>query len=216
MRKIWVLILSVICVQIAGRYYAHFWIVDHFYWLPFLLRFGLPLALILFYFRFSFKDLGLGLPQMSRAAWVWTFIALGLIPVVVSFVRFSDSYLAAYPQYVNDRVSEWDRILRFTNFTLSTFFSWAFLHRVFLLGGIRILLQERAVPEKLASTIAILWTASFEILYHLIKPDLEAWGLVLFAPLMCWMAVKTKSVWLPTFLHLYLEACFIFTLIFLV
>ena len=165
------LIIAVLLVQVVSRYHLDWWVTDHFYWVPFILRFLVPVVLVQFYFHFSWRDLGLGLPQMSRSAWIWTLAAIILIPLIVSTVRWSSSYTGAYPQYVDDSVSVYDRLQRFGFFTLSTFFAWAFLHRAFLLGGLRLLLQtEGKMKERMAVGIAILWTMSFEVIYHLMKP----------------------------------------------
>jgi len=216
-KKICVLILAVLLVQVVARYHLNWLVTNNFYWVPFILRFVVPVLLVQLYFRFSWRDLGLGFPKMSRSAWIWTLVAIVLIPFIVSTVRWSSSYIDAYPQYVDDSVSAADRLQRFGFFTLSTFFAWAFLHRVFLLGGLRLLLQSEAkLKEKMAVGIAILWTMTFEVVYHLMKPEQEALGLLIFSPLLSYLAIRTKSVWVPTFLHLYLEACFIFTLVFLV
>jgi len=216
-KKISVLIFAVLLVQVVSRYHLNGWVTDHFYWVPFILRFVVPVLLVQLYFHFSWRDLGLGFPQMTRAAWVWILVALVLIPLVVSTVRWSESYIGAYPQYVDDSISVYDRLQRFGLFTLSTFFAWAFLHRAFLLGGLRLLLlSEAKMKERMATGIAILWTMTFEVVYHLLKPEQEAMGLLLFSPLLSYVAVRTRSIWVPTLLHLYLEACFILTLIFLV
>ena len=216
MRRISILILSTLVLQVAARYWGGFLMHNNFYWTPFLLRLIPPLLLGFFVLKLSSKDLLLGLPKMSRSAWVWTLVAVVLIPVFVSGILLDPNYLKAYPQYTNDSISVYDRLERFGLFTLSTFFSWAFIHRAYFLGGLRKLLQtDLRLTEASASAIAILWTACFEVLYHLIKPGLEAWGLILFSPLLSFLAIKTKSIWLPTGLHLYLELCFILTLIFL-
>jgi len=216
-KKISVLILAVLLVQVVSRYHLDWLVTDHFYWVPFILRFLVPVLLVQLYFHFSWRDLGLGFPQMSRSAWIWILLALILIPLIVSTVRWSPSYISAYPQYTNDDISVAGRLQRFGFFTLSTFFAWAFLHRAFLLGGLRLLLQsEGKLKERMAMGIAILWTMTFEVVYHLMKPEQEAAGLLIFSPLLSYVAIRTRSIWVPTFLHLYLEACFIFTLIFLV
>jgi hypothetical protein len=216
-RRISILILCTLIVQLSARYASPLWVTGHFYWIPFLARLGPPLVLAFFILKLSSKDLLLGLPQMSRVAWVWTIVALIVIPLVVSFIRWDPSYLAAYPQYTNDEIPAADRLERFGLFTLSTFFSWALIHRGFLLGGMRrLLIRELKISESAAAGLAILWTTCFEVLYHLIKPGLEAWGLLIFSPLLSYLALKTRSLWLPTLLHLYLELCFILTLVFLV
>lgn len=216
-KKLALILLSALVVQLVGRYYAKFLIVDHFYWIPFLTRFGVPLLIVFLLFRWRLLDLGLGRPQLNRAAKIWMGVGLVLIPLVVSSVRFNEAYLGAYPQYVNDLVPWGDRLERFFFFTLSTFFSWAFLHRGFLLFGIqKVLREEEKLSEPLAHQLAILYVMCFEVLYHILKPDLEAFGLLLASPLFSWLALKTKSLWVPTALHFYIEACFILTLIFLV
>jgi membrane protease YdiL (CAAX protease family) len=82
--------------------------------------------------------------------------------------------------------------------------TWELFFRGFLLFGLREVL--RAGGRDGADTIAILVTASFEVLYHFIKPSpLEACGMLLGSPILSYVALRHGSVWIPLLGHVWIE-----------
>jgi len=215
-KQLFVLIFSVLFVQLIGRYYSYAFIYfGSFNALIFGLRFFIPILLVYTVFRFSWRDLGLGAPKLSKAWKIFLVIYIVLVPVIISTILTDKHYLRFYAQYSNPFQGPWPKLLDFGLFTLSTFFAWEFLHRGFLLFGLKKLLFERMkLDERYAVYISIAWVACFESLYHLIKPDLEAFGLLLASPVFSWIAIRTKSLWIPLLCHLYIEVLFICFVVF--
>lgn len=229
--SIFILVLTVLVIQLVNRYYASdfqrllfaFFSIpewasesleislQHFRILNFSTRFVIPIVLLIFLFRIPFRDWGLGLPQMRPLFWWLSALAFLLIPFFVALAqqdpRYTEYYLSTY---ANASIPTSERILRFGLFTASTFFGWAFLHRSFLLFGAYYLLTNRwSVARALAGSLAIAFVAVFEVSLHFLKPDIESWALLVGSPLMSWMALRTKSLWIPTLCHLWVEVWFI-------
>lgn len=229
------LVFSAILIQLLCRYYDfalqdwmiellrsqvwaeawHLRVAEGFRPLIFVSRFGIPILLIIFIFKWSWRDLGLGWPQMRKSVWALSAVAFVSIPLIVSLTQHNASYVDYYgASFANPDFSSSERFLRFFVFTLSTFFGWSFLHRSYLLfGGFRLLTERWGLKELQAQSIMIATVASFEVIYHFLKPDIESWALVLGSPLMCWVALRTKSIWVPVFFHFLVEASFIVTMI---
>lgn len=184
--------------------------------LIFLSRFGIPLLLIFYVYQFSWKDMGFCRPQMKPAFWYLTIAAVFLIPVGVAMTAWNDQYVEYYKFfYSNSNYPPADRLLRFSFFTLTTFFPWQFLHRSFLLFGVFTLLTKKwRLSEEQAGVIAIVIVACFEVLYHFLKPDVETWALLVGSPLLSWIALRTRSLALPVLFHFLVEGSFILTMIF--
>jgi membrane protease YdiL (CAAX protease family) len=206
-----ILIGTAVFVQLIGRYYSvPFLIGGYFDLWKIICILILPLCVARFYFKFSMKDLGLGRPKISRKEILYLLVFLIGVPLVISAVQMSPLYLRYYQEFRNPGVDLSIRWRNFALFTISTIFAWEFLHRGFLLFGIKKLLRPLQIDETLISSLAILWVMTFEVSYHFIKPDLEAWGMLALSPFLSWLAIKTKSLWIPLGLHLLIEGVFFF------
>ena len=99
-------------------------------------------------------------------------------------------------------------------FTGSTLTGWEFLHRGFLLMGLVYILTERerlSAPTASITAIALVW--AFEVLFHFIKPELEALGMLVGSPVLSWLALRTRSIWIPFLIHLLVELLFVASLV---
>jgi len=217
-KQLIVLIIIGLAVQLLCRYYGPYFVIwDSFNLIAFVLRLVALSLVAKFVFGWRFKELGLGKPTISKAWLILLGIYAVVVPIVMLLILSNDSYQEYYDFYTNPHISVAARLTRFGLFTLSTFFGWAFLHRGFLLFGLKKILNSSfKIAENHAAAISILWVAAFEVLYHLIKPDLEAFGMLIASPIFSLIAIRTRSVWIPTLCHLYIEALFILYLIFLV
>lgn len=205
------ILFSVLLVQLIGRYYGDNFIIGRSFHLWFFIgRIFVPLFLAFFLLKMSAEDLGLSLPRTSKAWNLFLASALVLTPMIVSLILLDASYLRAYPYYTDASVPAWTRMADFGVFTLSTLVGWEFMHRSFLLFGLYTSLRRWArLESNWAISLAVSVTAAYEVLFHFLKPDLEAIGLLFASPLLSWMAIRTKSFWLPALIHLYIEICFI-------
>lgn len=217
--QLFILVFSAILIQLCSRYYAYnesLIIFGKFFLLIFLLRFGVPLIVNWLVLGLKPSELGLCLPKLSRGWKIFLLVYLILTPAVVAIILTDQSYIQYYANYANDQISAGQRLLSFALFTSSTFFAWEFLHRSYLLFGIKNLMQKFfSQNEKQSEVVAIAWVACFEVIYHFIKPDLEAWGFLLASPIFSWMAFRTKSMLIPMLCHFYIEVLFICYIVFL-
>ena len=153
---------------------------------------------------------------MSTAGWrALLAAAAALLVVAFAGIYFMSGYFSFYSSSFRgpgDGTAE--RFSNFMIFTASTLTGWEFLHRAFLLMGLRYALAEReGVPERTATLVAVAVVWAFEVVFHFIKPPLEALGLLVGSPLLSWLALRTRSIWVPFLVHLLVEILFILTLI---
>lgn len=209
--QIIVLIFSSLLAQLLAKYYSSFFVVGYFNLLSLFVRFGLPITAWVFIFKFSKKDMGLRLPTMKKTDWIAILIVLIGTPLVMRLTLVDSSYFDYYSDsFANNQADLFVRLKYFMEFTVSTLFGWEFLHRSYLLFGLCLLLRRANLSLSLSQTMAICVTSSFEVLYHFLKPDLEAWGILLFSPVLCILAFRTKSVLPALGIHLYIELAFIY------
>lgn len=211
-----ILIGSLFIIQGLGRYFSDsLMLFDSFNGLLFLTRFGIPISLLLFILPIPWSALGLKFYPLSKKWIVFCLIVLFVVPLIQSLILLDESYQSYYSYYTNASIPSVERLKTFSLFTLSTFFAWEFLHRAYCLFGIRYLLAEKLkVSASTAAWVAILWTSSFEVFFHFQKPPLEAFGLMIAAPLWSWISLKTRSIWVAVGIHFYIEALFISFMIF--
>lgn len=211
-KKLIILILSALAIQIAGRYYSKPFMIDGFDTLKFVLVFLLPLVICRWGYQWSFKDIGVSWPKYHRFAFLLTAILLGVATIAVLLATQSADYLEYYHVYRKPTVGLYDRVIHFTVFTLSTITGWELLHRGVLLFGIRKLLVEMKVKLEYAGLIAALWVVSLEAIYHLIKPDSEAWGMLGLSLILSFIALRTRSILIPMGVHLLIEVLFFYSI----
>lgn len=209
------LIASVLATLLIGYYYNDPFVYrDSFHILRSVLYLGVPLVLNAFYFRIPWTNLGFSKPVVSKKVARSVVAILLLLPLFIFLVRLDPKYLSEYSLYQSNQISFSAKLLQWSAFTFSTLIGWEILLRGYLLFGLRHLLSENyRVKFEVASLIAILWVTSTETLYHFVKPDLEAIGMLIVSPVLSWIAFRTKSLWIAMALHLYIEAVFIFAII---
>jgi hypothetical protein len=204
-------------MQLIGHYYATRVLVigNSFYSLWIILRIFIPLAVAVL-LSIPMSEIGLGLPQKDTA--VMRLFLIGIVGVSLTFcgIYFIKDYVQHYAtSFMGDDGSRLSRFVDFSIFTASTLLAWEFFHRGFLLSGIRYLLvNKEKVDEKSAILIAVLTVWVFEVIFHFIKPMVEPLGLLIGSPLLSFVAIRTKSIWLSFAAHLYVELLFIAVVIF--
>ena len=202
-----ILIGTSLLVQLLGRYHAHHYAIGHFYYSWVFLRIIIPLIIIKS-LRIPFSEMGLGPPKNNRFL-----IFLGAVSLLGLLAIYF--LIHASPQYLGYYAKGWGaldsrRLTNFMVFTLSTLTGWEFLHRSFLLMGIVYILEKRHRVEKsLAHQTAILIVWTFEVLFHFIKPQMEATGMLLGSPVLSYITLKTGSIWPAFLIHLGVEVVFI-------
>jgi len=204
-----ILVGCALLIQVFGRYHAHHFTVGPFYYSWIILRILLPICLLLL-LKVPLSRLALERPCRDRfltAVAALSLLALGGIYFVI---RFSPEYGAYYA----DRFGPADRrLLRFMIFTLSTLTGWEFFHRGFLLQGLRFFLEKKhALSASTAAGTALAFVWVFEVLFHLIKPGMEALGMWLASPLLCLITIRSGSIWPAFVIHLAVEAVFILSI----
>jgi membrane protease YdiL (CAAX protease family) len=210
-----IIVFTALVAQLIGTYHAKSLILgDYFYLLWVILRIALPIAVLLA-LKVPLSKIGLGLPRFDRLTKILVIVA-GVILVaafggIYFFKGYFNFYSAAFADPYGSSIS---RFINFMIFTGSTLTGWEFLHRGFILMGLYYLLSERdAIPAETAAGIAIATAWVFEVVFHFIKPELEAVGLLVGSPLLSWLALRMRSIWVPFLLHFLVELLFIATLI---
>ncbi len=213
-RAFLILIGTALAVQAAGTYHAHSLVIGGTFYLSwFLLRLGVPLIVVVI-LGIPLSRLGLGAPKIDRSTGV--ILAAGAVALIVAFagIYFLQGYFDYYASSFRGP-APLARLYRFMLFTGSTLPGWEFLHRSFLLMGILHVLKERdGIPDATAARIAVGVVWIFEVVFHFIKPGVEALGMLAGSPLLSWLALRTGSIWLPFLAHLFVEGLFIAALIF--
>jgi membrane protease YdiL (CAAX protease family) len=207
-KNLWIVFYTVLAALIVGYYYNSPTVVHHFHTLRFTIYIGLPLLSNLFFLKLPLSQLGLGRPSFSKNAKIYFTAILIIAPILYVAFPLFESYPKNYPQYQDALIPWSQKAERFLIFTLSTLPAWEFLHRGFLLGALKSILGKAKIDENIAVSLSILAVTMSEALYHLVKPDIEAFGMLALSPILSWFAIRTKSIWIPIILHLYIEFLF--------
>ncbi len=210
-----IVIGTALLVQLAGSYHARSLVVGEYFFLGWvLLRIAVPVA-VLAALGVPFSRIGLGLPQFDRTTRRTMLVAAALLLLAFAAIYFFRGYFSFYSNaFGGAGAGAAARFANFMIFTGSTLTGWEFLHRGFLLMGLLYLLagREQVRPETAAKmAIAVVWV--FEVVFHFIKPELEALGMLAGSPFLSWLALRTKSIWPPFLVHLLVELLFIAVLI---
>lgn len=210
-----VIVVTAVVAQLIGTYFARALVVgDYFYLSWFLLRIPLP-VLVLLLLRIPLSEIGLGLPRVDRETARVLIAGAAVLVAAFAGIYFMSGYFSFYSgSFTGPDGGRAGRFVNFMIFTASTLTGWEFLHRGFLLMGLRYALDVREnIPEKNAALIAVAIVWVFEVVFHFIKPPVEALGLLIGSPLLSWLALRTRSIWLPFLFHLAVEILFILSLV---
>jgi len=176
---------------------------DGFFYATALARTLVPAVCALVVLRIAWPRLGFGVPHVPRRDLMALSLAFVLGTGVALLLLQLESYQDAYSDV---RFGDFgSRFSRWAQFTLSTTVPWEILHRGFLLHGIRELCVRGGIPSARAATLAILFTACFEVLFHFGKPPIEALGLLIGSPILSVMAFRYRSIWIPLLIHVWIE-----------
>lgn len=206
--SLFIIIFTALLMQLLGSYYArNFRIGQYFYISWVFLRIIVP-CFIIYFLKIPFSELGLKLPRLNKK--MIKIILLLCIVLLLAFVGmyFFGGYLQGYSKSFGGNKTA--KFYNFLIFTSSTLTGWEFLHRSFLLMGIIYVLSNRfQLDNKQAIKIAIIVPWIFEVVFHFIKPEMEAFGMLVGSPILSYIAIRTKSIWTAFFAHLYVEIVFI-------
>ena len=210
-----VIVFTALMIQLVGSYHAgSFLVANYFYVLWVLLRIAVPLGM-LFLLKVPLSQIGLGMPRFDHKTKNAVIFAAAVL--IVSFIGIF--FLRGYFNFYSNSFAEGGggplaRFANFMIFTSSTLTGWEFLHRGFLLMGIRYVLAERdGIRAEFASMTAVAVVWIFEVVFHFIKPELEALGMLIGSPLLSWLALRTRSIWVAFMIHFLVELLFIIALI---
>ncbi len=211
-----IIIAAAIMIQLLGRYHATdiFVFKRYFYTLWIVLRIGLPFIIILL-LAIPFSRLGFRLPEIDKKMAVGVGVIFGLLIVGFAGVQFYQGYFHSYANvFHSGAMNGYSRFVNFLIFTTSTLIAWEIFHRGFLLMGVRYVLAEKeGVNDATAIQVAIALVWVFEVVYHFIKPEPEAFGLFIGSPVLSYIAIRSKSIILPFLIHLSVEMLFITALL---
>ena len=212
----WVPLAAVVGVGLATQIFVRYWSqVDpffasgSFYWGTMTVRAGILVGAIVLAIpiagglRNAAVSFGLGLPHVDRREALWTLglVVLGTAGAIL--VLQTQSYRDAYATV---RVGDFgEKLTRWALFTLSTSLPWELFHRGFLLHGFKGALDRLQLPAGAAAIIAIAFVTCFESLYHLIKPPEEAIAFIVGSPVLSYLAIRHRSLWIPLAGHLWIE-----------
>jgi membrane protease YdiL (CAAX protease family) len=210
-----VIIVTALMIQFLGSYHAGSFIIGtYFYALWVLLRIAIPVGILLI-LKVPLSQIGLGLPRFDRKTKTIVIIAVLILLIAFIGIYFLRGYFSFYSTAFAEQGD--GGVARFANFMIftgSTLTGWEFLHRGFLLMGISYVLTERDnVRAETAVKIAVAVVWIFEVVFHFIKPELEALGLLVGSPMLSWLALRTRSIWVPFLIHFLVELLFIIALI---
>lgn len=205
-----IMIGSALLLQMTGRYHAHDFAIGHFYYGWLVLRIVVP-GIILRLVAAPISEIGLGLPASDRFLRLLGIIAVIGLLVIYVILRFSPEYLGHYTKAFGGTSGA--RLANFLVFTLSTLTGWEFLHRSFLLmATVYFLQKEHRLKRGTARMLAVMMVWIFEVMFHLVKPPLEALGMLLGSPVLSYVTLRTGSIWPAFTIHLGVEAIFILAL----
>ena len=210
-----IIVFTAIMAQLIGTYHARSLIVgNYFYLLWVIVRIVLPLGVLLA-LKVPLSRIGLGMPRFDPLTRKLVIGAAIILVAAFGGIYFFKGYFTFYSSaFAEPGDGTAGRFVNFMIFTSSTLTGWEFLHRGFLLMGIYYILTERdGIPADVAARIAIAVAWAFEVVFHFIKPELEAVGLLVGSPLLSWLALRMGSIWVPFLLHFLVELLFIATLI---
>ena len=210
-----IIVCTAIMAQLIGTYHAQSLVVgNYFYLLWVIVRIAVPVAVLLA-LKVPLSRIGLGLPRFDRLTRNLVIAAAVILVAVFAGIYFMKGYFTFYSAaFAGPGDGSLGRFANFMIFTASTLTGWEFLHRGFLLMGLFYVMSEReSIPVETAARIAVAVAWAFEVVFHFIKPELEATGLLIGSPLLSWLALRTGSIWVPFLLHFMVELLFITTLI---
>lgn len=210
-----VIVFTALVVQFIGSYHAGSFVIgNYFYALWFLLRIAVPVVMLLI-LKVPLSQIGLGSPRFDRQTKNIVIFAVVILVAAFIGIYFMRGYFSFYSNaFAGEGGGALARFANFMVFTSSTLVGWEFLHRGFLLMGVRYVLAEReGIKPQTASMIAIAVVWIFEVVFHFIKPELEALGLLLGSPLLSWLALRLRSIWVSFLIHFLVELLFITALI---
>jgi membrane protease YdiL (CAAX protease family) len=207
-KQLSIIIISTLIVQFLCRYYSqHFQLKNGFQSLIFILRFCVPFLIVVFYLKISWKNMGIRVPEISRKGCLYLAGIIAAVPACLYAIKFNSSYQHYYGSISSLSARQY---MRFALFTLSTIPAWEFLHRGFLLFGINNTLnRENTSQAKTPTVVPILVVMVFETLYHFTKPGMEAGAMLIVSPVFSLIAIRTRSIFIPLLIHLYIEFWFI-------
>ncbi|MFT7520016.1 MAG: membrane protease YdiL (CAAX protease family) [Kiritimatiellia bacterium] len=148
-----------------------------------------PAIFVWFTDRMTFRELGLGFRKSGREFLIVAVLFLAFVPVIY-YLSTTAGFQRTYPRL---KSTETDMVL-FAVFHLAYLLKWAsweFFFRGFMLFSFKKDFGTRAV---LISTIPF-------TLMHYGKPDLETMSAVLAGFILCWLALKGKSIWPGVAIH---------------
>lgn len=202
-RRLAILIGSALLVQLFVVYWGQTleplrW--GMFFWGTAAARIGVPL-IVCAALGVSLRKLGLGKPRL-RGGEAWWMLGIMVVATLVALPLLGmQSYQSSYQGISRFGTTGW------ISFLVSTSFSWELFYRGFVLFGVRELLRAGGRGPD-ADTIAILFTACFEVLSHLPKPWPESFGMLLGSPVLSWFALRHRSIWIPAAGHVWIEFLF--------
>lgn len=167
------------------RFHQHLW--SHLTAVVLLML--VPLVMCFWLEGWTPRDLGLGVRGSGRE----TLIVLGLWAVmipVVYLVHDSESFARTYPRFA-PAAHDLRLFLLYEGFYLVKWIAWEFFFRGFMLFGFGKDFLHRSV---LISTIP------FTIM-HFGKPEAETAGALFAGLVLCYLALKSKSIWPGVLLH---------------
>jgi hypothetical protein len=211
----YIIIFTALAAQLLGHYHATFLMIGNYFYLSWLLlRIVVPIAVLLL-LRVPLSEIGLGPPRMDGTTRKIVLVAAVLVVVAFIGIYFLKGYFNFYTNaFAEPGGGKTGQFVNFMIFTSSTLTGWEFLHRGFLLMGIVYVLTSRDKLQRETSimiAVAAVWV--FDVMFHFLKPELEALGFLVGSPLLSWLALRTGSIWLPFLFHLLVEVLFISALI---
>jgi membrane protease YdiL (CAAX protease family) len=138
---------------------------------------------------FRVMDLGLSVRHSRREFLLVLVLWAAFLPVVWLFSS-TDSFVRTYPRLPQ---AEHDMMLFFLyeGFYLVKWVAWEFFFRGFLLFGFHRDMGSRAV---LFSTVPF-------VLMHIGKPEAEVFASIAAGFILCWIALRSRSIWPGVLLH---------------
>jgi membrane protease YdiL (CAAX protease family) len=208
-----VLIAAALTFQLIGRYHADALVLGREFYLSWLiLRIVFP-VIVLLALGIPLNRIGMGLPHIDRKTLRILIFGIALLLIAFIWIYSMQGYFDYYSGAFRTG-GRAGRFIQFMVFTSSTLTGWEFLHRGFLLfGASYILTEHEGFPDPTASRTAVCLVWAFEVLFHFIKPEIEAVGMLIGSPMLSWLALRTRSIWIPFLIHFMVELLFIFSLI---
>lgn len=211
--KIYSIYLSVLLVQMLVYYFPTLWVMgSEFRASTFLARTLFPLFVSFSFLGYSWAQMGFAKPRLSARLWRWVLGFAVLVVVLVPLIQLSQNSQQFY-RYLNAPGPAQARFWSFAVFTLSTLPAWEWMHRSFLLFGLRnILTRDFKLKPEIVHPLIIAQVCAFEVLFHFQKPMLEALGMIVASFALSWLALESESIWLSFLLHHLVEVVFFFAI----